>query len=143
VRAVAHLAVHLGGDDNLLAPAAALGEPATDDLFGDALAELPPVHVGGVEEIDAVFAGAVHDREAVRLRRDGTEVHGAQAEAADGQAGTAEVRVLHGLNLAREGYAPLRVLGCGSRPEKYVVPARAAFDRTIGHGSVGRCTPRA
>src|SRR3546814_3205568 len=49
---VAHRAVELGREDGLLPAAAALGEPPADDVLGDALAELPPVDVGGVEEVD-------------------------------------------------------------------------------------------
>ena len=39
---VAHRAVQLGRDDDLVAPAAALGEPPSDDLLGDALAFFQP-----------------------------------------------------------------------------------------------------
>ena len=63
VRPVAHAPVDLGGDDDLLAPPAALGEPAPDDLLGDTLAGLPAVDIGGVEEVDAQFEGLVHDGE--------------------------------------------------------------------------------
>ena len=59
---VAHVAVELGREDRTLAPSAALGEPAPDDLLGDALALLPAVDVRGVEEVDAVLVRAVHDR---------------------------------------------------------------------------------
>ena len=51
---VAHIAVDFGGDDDFLAPPAALREPAPDDLLGDAFALFPAVDVGGVEEVDAL-----------------------------------------------------------------------------------------
>src|SRR5207253_1119898 len=69
---VAHRAIDLGGDDGLLAPAAALGEPAADDLLGRADAALAvhlTVAVGRVEEVDAELVGTVHDPDAVLLAR--------------------------------------------------------------------------
>src|SRR5436305_1980867 len=77
---LAHRAVELRRDDDLLAPAAALGEPATDDLLGDAFALLPPVDVGRVEEVDALVDGAIHDLVRIGLLGDGTEVHRAEDE---------------------------------------------------------------
>src|SRR5213079_1576314 len=44
---VTHLSVDLGAEHDLVAPAAALGQPAPDDLLGDALASAPAVDVGG------------------------------------------------------------------------------------------------
>ena len=93
---VAHRPVELGGDDHLLAAPATLREPAADDLLGPPLPLLPAVDVGGVEEVDALLEGAVHDGvRNVLLGRLGAEVHGAEAEAADGEAGAAQVRVFH------------------------------------------------
>ncbi len=91
-----HVAVQLGGEDGPLAAAAALREPAADDLFGAALVLGPAVDVGGVEEVDALLVGGVHDLVGVGLFGVRAEVHGAQAQAGDGQAGTAEVGELHG-----------------------------------------------
>ncbi|MNS88881.1 hypothetical protein D3C72_1228730 [compost metagenome] len=108
---LAHVAVDLGGDDDLLAPAAALGEPAAEDLLGDALAAHPAVDVGRVEEVDAVLERAVHDGERVRFGGLGPEVHRAQAQPADHQAGAAEVGVFHGGLLSREGEAVLYAMG--------------------------------
>ena len=88
---VAHRAVDLGRQHDLLAPPAALRQPAPDDLLGDALAVLAAVDVGGVEEVDAQLQRLVHDREAVGLARLRPEVHRAQAQPADLQAGAAEV----------------------------------------------------
>ncbi len=91
----AHPAVHLGGEHDLVAAPAALGEPPADDLLGDTLAELPSVDVGRVEEVDAVLERAVHDGVAVGFGGLGAEVHRAEAQPADRQAGAAEIRVLH------------------------------------------------
>jgi hypothetical protein len=91
----AHLLVDLGGDHGPVAAPAALREPAPDDLLGQALAGMPAVDVGGVEEVHALLVGAVHDREGVLLRGLRAEVHGAEAQPAHGQPGAAEVRVLH------------------------------------------------
>lgn len=93
---VTHGAVQLGGDDRALAADAVAGEPGADDLLGAALAGGAAVGVGRVEEVDALVEGVVHDVVGGRLVGLGAEVHGAQAEAGDGKAGPAEVRVLHG-----------------------------------------------
>src|SRR5262249_40522939 len=95
----AHAPVYFGGDDHALATTAPLGKPSTDDLLGDALPGLPAVHVGGVEEVDAVFEGPVHDGEAVGLARVRAEVHGAEAEAAHLEPGASEMRVVHGSSI--------------------------------------------
>src|SRR4029077_405219 len=95
VRPVPHLAVHLGGEDDALPPAAALHQPAADDLLGHALARLPAVDVRGVEEVDPRVERAVHDREAVGLGRLRAEVHGAEAETAHAETGAAEADILH------------------------------------------------
>src|SRR5690606_34478266 len=108
VGAVAHLAVDLGGEDDLLAPAAALREPAPDDLLSMAeIALLAPltVAVGRVKEVDAEVERLVHDGEAVRLRGLRTEVHRAQAQRADLQAGASKVDVVHAFSSSC-AYAP-------------------------------------
>src|SRR5262249_39498656 len=90
VRAGPHLAVHLGREHDLLAASPALPDPPADDLLGDALARLPPVDVGGVEEVDAELERTIHDDEAVALARERTEVHRAETEPAHLEAGAAE-----------------------------------------------------
>ena len=58
---------------------------------------LPAVDVGRVEEIDADLQGLVHDRMAVGLAGGpGPKFMVPEAEAADFEAGSAEVGVLHG-----------------------------------------------
>ena len=91
-------AVHLGGEDDLVAPAAALGDPPADDLLGDPFAGLPSVHVGRVEEVDAQVERPVHDGVAVVFRGLRAEVHRAEAQPADRQAGASEIRVLHAVH---------------------------------------------
>src|SRR5262249_45437535 len=95
VRSAAEPPVHLGGEDDLVAPPAALRQPATDDLLGDALARLPPVDVRGVEEVDADLERLVHHGEAVRLAGVRTEVHRPQTEPADPRSRPTELDVLH------------------------------------------------
>src|SRR5204863_2921426 len=93
--------VHLRRDHRALASTLAPGEPAPDDRLGEAAAVA--VDVGGVEEVDAEVEGSVHDpvtlvllglRAASGLLH--AEVHGAEAERADPEAGTAEQSVVHG-----------------------------------------------
>ena len=55
----------------------------------------PAVAVGGVEEVDAELVRVVHDHVGVGRRGQRPEVHGAEAQPADGQAGTAQVDVFH------------------------------------------------
>src|SRR5205814_1385103 len=78
----------LAGQDDLLAPAATLGQPAADDPLRVSYAgpvRPAAVAVGRVEEVDAVLEGTVHDRPAVLFRGLGTEVHGSQAQATNFQ----------------------------------------------------------
>ena len=42
------------------------------------------IQVRGVEEVDAVLMGGVHDDVGIGLAGDGTEIHGAEAEPAHG-----------------------------------------------------------
>ena len=74
-------------------------QPAAHDLFGasdgrDVAAQR--IDVRGVEEIDAAVGGRVEDGVALRFVALQTEGHGAEAEAGNGEAGTAEGRVFHG-----------------------------------------------
>ncbi len=59
VGVVAHRAVHLGREDDLVAPA--VREGLADDLLRLA----PGVDIGGVDEVDPGVEGAVDDRDAV------------------------------------------------------------------------------
>ena len=77
-----------------LAPAAALGEPLPDQLFGLAGA-WPAIAVGCVEEVDALVMCSVHQREGVGLLGRPAEVHGTEAEAGNRKAGTAQMGELH------------------------------------------------
>src|SRR5439155_20843713 len=70
-------------------------EPAADDLLGHALARLPAVNVGGVEEVEAAIERAIHDREAFRLGGLGPEVHRAETEPAHLEARATELHVFH------------------------------------------------
>src|SRR5579863_10004843 len=92
---VAHRAVELGGDHHLLAASPTLRETPAADLLGESLALLPAVDVRRLEEVEARIERRVHDLERrgfVGLR---TEVHGAEAQAADGETGPTEVCVFH------------------------------------------------
>src|SRR5262249_47564344 len=82
VGARAHAPEDLRGQHDALAASAPLREPAADDLLGDPLSRLPSVDVGGVEEVDSELEGPVHEGEAVGLRGQGAEVHGAETEPA-------------------------------------------------------------
>ena len=91
---VAHRAIDLGGKHDSVSPARVRGEPATEDLLGPPLV-VPPVDVGGVGEVHSGVEGGVEDRVGGVFGRYGTEVHGAETELADQNAGPAEVGVLH------------------------------------------------
>jgi hypothetical protein len=138
---LAHVAEDLGGEDDLFAAHVALGEPAADDLLGDAFAFLAPVDVGGVEEVDAQVEGLVHHGEAVGFGGVGAEVHGAQAQAGHTAAGASERGVLH----ARCSF-PLRGLTQqdSNTPAKAQRPACAGdmAGRGAGNGAVYTPTPR-
>ena len=91
VQLVAHGEHELGDEDDLLPAAAALGEPLADDLLAGAAA----IHVGGVEEGDALLNGLVHDAKAFLLVAQSAKGHGAQADAADVQTGLTNLVVNH------------------------------------------------
>ena len=95
VRPLRHRSVHLGGEHDLLASVTALREPVADDRLRRARALVAAVPVGGVEEVDAVIERLVHDHERVALRRERSEVHGAETQLADAQRRTSESPVLH------------------------------------------------
>src|SRR5690606_4905593 len=98
----AHGEAELGGEDDLVA-AAAIAEPPADHPLREAVLA---VDVGGVEEVDALAEGAVHDlkrgllvaadlvheRALVGL----AEGHRPEAERRDLEAGAAELAVFHG-----------------------------------------------
>src|SRR5262249_30183896 len=94
VLALAHRAIHLGGQHDLLAPAA-LRQPAPDDLLGHANAQARTIAISGVEEVDPQCQRLIHDREAVGLAGLRSEIHGSQTQPADSQARAAKMRILH------------------------------------------------
>ena len=79
VGVVAHRAVDLGGQHDVVAPAA--GQRLADDLLGLAAR----VHVGGVDEVDAGVERAMDDADALVVVgvAPGAEHHRAEAERAD------------------------------------------------------------
>src|SRR5690606_28272351 len=81
-------------EHGLFAPPPALAEPFADQLLRNA-GDGTAVAVGGVEEVDPLVVSGIHDLEGVGLRRGPAEIHGAEADAADTEAGTAQVGVLH------------------------------------------------
>ncbi len=89
-------AVHLRREDRTLPTTAALGEPAPQHVLDPFAPDLESVHVGRVDQVDAVLVRAVHDREGLRLRGDGTEAVGLDPQSAHEEARTAKVRVFHG-----------------------------------------------
>src|SRR5262249_19015767 len=92
---VAHAAVNLGGEHDLVAPAAALREPAADDLLGPALSFLPAVDVRRVEEVDTELEGPVHDALRILLAGLRAEIHRSQAQARHLEPGASESGDLH------------------------------------------------
>ena len=128
---VPHVAVELGGQDHLLAAPAALGEPASDDLLGGAAPLGAAVDVGRVEKVDSGLQSRVHDGKRGRLIRLGPEIHGAQADAADAEAGAAEVGEVHGPNLPGAG---MHAEECTDWPT--FSPPRY-IENTISHPSEG------
>src|SRR5215472_813441 len=61
--------------------------------------------IRGVEEVDAVLVGPVHELVGAGLVGDPPEVHRPEAEPADRDAAAAEMRVLHGVTLERGSLA--------------------------------------
>ena len=87
-------------DDELVAAAL---QPAAEDLLGAAgggEVAAERVHVGRVEEGDALLVGVIEDRARAVLVDLEAEGHGAEADAGDLEAGAAETNVLHGAVLS-------------------------------------------
>ena len=112
VRVVAHRAVDLRGEHDVVAPAA--GQRLADDLLGLAAR----VDVGGVDEVDAGVERAVDDADRLVVVgvAPGAEHHRAEAERADLHAGAAERAVLHARRRYRSG---------ATGPERVTIAVRA------------------
>src|SRR6202043_3898872 len=91
VGVVAHRAVHLGRQDDMLAPAA--GQRLADDLLGLAAR----VDVGGVDEVDPRVERPVDDADALVVVGVAplAEHHGAETQWADVDAGASEIAMDH------------------------------------------------
>ena len=116
VRIVAHLAVELGGQHDVVALAARQG--LADDLLGLAAR----VDVGGVDEVDPGVERGVDDpdRLVVVGVAPGAEHHGAEAEWADLDSGAAECAVFHASRLqgcARKQTAQARARRADDGPD--------------------------
>ncbi|MNJ33806.1 hypothetical protein D3C77_284960 [compost metagenome] len=88
---------HLAGQDPVGAVAAGL-EPVADDAFGGGVgfrAWRNRVHLGGIDEIDSGGLGALDLREGLGLVILLAPGHGAQAQGADIEVGTAQLAVVH------------------------------------------------
>ena len=88
-----HVAVALGGDDELFADG---GAQVLEGLAHDAFGLAVVVDVGGVDEVGAVLDGGADHRGGGGLVGGAAEGHGAQGERGDADAGSAEVTGLHG-----------------------------------------------
>jgi hypothetical protein len=91
VRVIAHSAVELGGQDDVVATAS---DGLADDLFGFTLG----IDVGSVDEIDTGVEGGVDDADRLVVVgvAPGAEHHGAEAQLADGDAGASQQVMVHG-----------------------------------------------
>ena len=110
------------------------------ELTGRAL--YPAVAVGGVEEVDADLVRVIHDGVRFGGRGQRPEVHRAEAEAANAQAGTAKVDVFHAPTLSRHraftrswprgARPPAR--GCRRQPSSSGARCRGLRSRTAAAG---------
>ena len=101
----------------MFAALAAFSEPTADDFLCPAAVPGAAVDVGGIEEVNAVLTGGIHDSVGSGLLGLWTEVHCPQAQPGDLEAGPAQMGVLHGnvLWFAR-GYIWLKEATAGSEP---------------------------
>ncbi len=103
VRPLRHRSEELRREDDLVPPAAALGEPPADDRLGGASALVTAVAVRCVEEVDPELDRAIHDRERLVLGRLRPEVHRPETQLADLESGAAQSSIAHGPSLADPG----------------------------------------
>ncbi len=95
VRLPINRVVDLRCEHNRVAAAAALRQPAPDNLLGEPLLYRPAVDVSRVEEIDAEFQRPVHDRETVLFRGMPAKIHRSKTDIADQYAVLAQPSVFH------------------------------------------------
>jgi len=72
-----------------------LRKPSAKDLLCDAFTSLAAVHIRGVEEVNALLQGVIHDTKAVCLAGLRPEIHGTQAQTTDEQPRSPKMCVLH------------------------------------------------
>jgi hypothetical protein len=119
----AHRLVQLGGEHDLVATTAALGEPAADVLLGDPVTLLhvgrlrAAVHIGGVDEVDAGVYGGIQHGDAVGLASLHAEVHSAQPDPADLQTSPAQIAVLHVVLIFTTPPLPRETNFCTTQPQ--------------------------
>ena len=90
---VVHFVVDFGGEKHAVAPSV-----LRQCFARDGLAYAPAVHIGGVEEINALVHGPVHDANRVRFGRAAfrvAPVHAAQTQGADLYPGAPQRSVFH------------------------------------------------
>ncbi|CFW18986.1 Uncharacterised protein [Bordetella pertussis] len=95
---VAHRTSRLAGQDHLVAPSGP-GQPAADAAFGASLGfrlGRHGIHLGGVDQVDAVRQRIVQLFVSLRLGVLLAPGHGAQADEADVEIGVSEFAVFHG-----------------------------------------------
>src|SRR5437867_669370 len=120
-RVVAAHDAELGGDDDLVAPAA---DPAPDEL----LVGVGAVHVGGVEEVDAEVERAVDGRDRFAVVVRAVELRHPHAAEADGGDGGTEAPELS------SGDHHAAIIECGASPGKAAIAAHAmARARRLSH----------
>jgi hypothetical protein len=94
---VRHDAVELGREHGAFAALAAFGEPPANDFLGPAAVLSPAINIGRVEEVDPGLQCGIHDGMGRGFVSSGAEIHGAEAQPGDFQAGAAQMGVLHGV----------------------------------------------
>ena len=126
VRIVGHRVERLGGEDRMVARAEVLHR-AAEDLFRDA----ERVHVGGIEEVDALLERPLEKRAAGLFSEHPAAPgriavgHDAEAEPRDFQAGAAKIHVLHAGDVtASQGSCQLPAPSFQLPASSFQLPAR-------------------
>src|ERR1043165_3554248 len=83
IRPFFHHAIHLCRENDLFSPTTALRKPFADYCFCGSFANMATIDVGSIKKINTELERFIHNAKAIGFAGNRTEVHGAEAKAAN------------------------------------------------------------